>query len=147
LSRLIDSVPKHCLAGFVLPGKAGIMQSVTYPNNRRAFMTKHILSVFFIVMLSQAVFAQDEGDPERGRIIAYTCFGCHGVPHQKNVYPTYSVPKLGGQTEGYLVSSLQAYQRGDRKHPTMHAQANTLSDRDIRDIASYFVTVHKGDES
>lgn len=116
-------------------------------------MLKRILFVAIVIVcamtLSQAVPAQDQnqGDAERGRVIAYTCFGCHGVPYQKNVYPTYPVPKIGGQTYGYLVSALKAYRAGDRQHPTMKAQANTLSDEDIRDIAAYFVSLNQGDDS
>lgn len=104
-------------------------------------MLKRILSAALIAALVQGAVAQEEGDPEHGREIAYTCFGCHGVPYQKNVYPTYPVPKIGGQTYGYLVSALQAYRSGNRQHPTMRAQANTLSDQDIRDIAAYFVSL------
>lgn len=88
-----------------------------------------------------------EGDPERGEEIAYTCSGCHGIPHHKNVYPTYSVPKLGGQSYGYIVNSLKAYREGRRDHPTMQAQAHTLSDRDIRDVAAYFVSLTGEDDS
>jgi cytochrome c553 len=78
-----------------------------------------------------------EGDPERGRQIAYTCYGCHGIPSYKNVYPTYSVPKLQGQTPEYIVIALQAYRTGERAHATMHSQAATLSDQDMQDIAAF----------
>ena len=37
------------------------------------------------------------GDATRGHALAYTCNGCHAIPNYKNVYPTYSVPKLHGQ--------------------------------------------------
>ena len=87
------------------------------------------------------VQAEMRGDPEEGRIIAYTCTGCHGIPFHVNVYPTYSVPRIGGQSYGYIVSSLKAYRSGERRHPTMEAQANTLSDQDIHDVAAYFVTL------
>jgi len=112
-------------------------------------MLKRIVIVALAAMLSHGALAQNpgEGDPERGRIIAYTCFGCHGVPFQKNVYPTYPVPKIGGQTRSYLVSALKAYRAGERQHPTMQAQANTLSDEDISDIAAYFVSLNEGDDS
>lgn len=111
-------------------------------------MLKRILVVALAAMLSHGALAQDQnqGDPERGRVIAYTCFGCHGIPQQKNVYPTYSVPKIGGQTYGYLVSALKAYRAGERQHATMQAQANTLSDQDIQDIAAYFVSLNEGNE-
>lgn len=112
-------------------------------------MLKQILVVAFTAMLSHGALAQSQsdGDPERGSEIAYTCFGCHGVPWQQNVYPTYPVPKIGGQTYGYIVSALEAYRSGERQHPTMQAQANTLNDQDIRDIAAYFVSLSEGDDS
>ena len=76
-------------------------------------------------------------DAEKGKVLAYTCHGCHGVPDYKNAYPVYRVPKLGGQNEAYLVSALNAYANGDRPHPTMHAQAATLSPEERADIAAF----------
>lgn len=102
-------------------------------------MAKTTILLALLVFASQPLMA--EGDPERGREIAFTCTGCHGIPYYKNVYPTYSVPKIGGQNYGYIVAALKAYRAGERHHPTMHAQANTLSDEDIRDVAAYFVSL------
>ncbi|HVY81954.1 MAG TPA: cytochrome c [Steroidobacteraceae bacterium] len=82
--------------------------------------------------------AASAGNPERGRQISYTCLGCHGVPGYKNAYPTYSVPKLEGQHPEYIVIALQAYRSGERSHITMHSQASTLTDQDMRDIAAFF---------
>jgi len=87
------------------------------------------------------------GDPERGEKIAYTCTGCHGIPFYKNVYPTYTVPKLGGQNQEYLVAALKAYRSGERRHATMQAQASTLSDQDILDVSAYFVSLAEENES
>ena len=78
------------------------------------------------------------GDPHRGKLISYTCLGCHGIDGYKNAYPMYSVPKLEGQSPDYLVAALHGYRDGDRSHITMHDQAETLSDQDIADIASFF---------
>lgn len=78
------------------------------------------------------------GDPERGASLANTCMGCHGIPGYNNVYPTYRVPKLGGQNAAYLASSLKSYRAGDRQHPTMKAQANLMTDQDIADLAAFF---------
>lgn len=77
------------------------------------------------------------GDAAKGKVLAYTCHGCHGVPDYKNAYPNYRVPKLGGQNEAYLVSALNAYAKGERPHPTMHAQAATLTDQERADIAAF----------
>jgi cytochrome c553 len=75
-------------------------------------------------------------DAARGAKLAYTCHGCHGIPSYKNVYPTYNVPKLGGQHANYLVVALKAYASGERAHSTMHSHAATLSEQDMRDIAA-----------
>ena len=78
-----------------------------------------------------------EGDPQRGAVLAETCAGCHGVPGSRNAYPSYHVPKLGGQNADYVEVALQGYRRGTRSHPTMQAQASSLTDQDIADIALY----------
>lgn len=81
-----------------------------------------------------------EGDAAKGKEMANTCMGCHGIPGYSNAYPTYKVPKLGGQPAKYLEVALKAYRSGDRPHGTMHAQAAQMSDQDIADIAAYLST-------
>ena len=78
-----------------------------------------------------------KGDARRGLQLTYTCQGCHGVTGYKNAYPNYHVPKIGGQSEVYLVNALTEYRQGKRKHPTMQAQAESFSPQDIADIAAY----------
>ncbi len=77
------------------------------------------------------------GDPVGGEKKFYTCYGCHGLDSYKNAYPDYSVPKLRHQTASYLIAALQEYRSGARPHATMHAQAISLSDQDMADIAAY----------
>ena len=79
-----------------------------------------------------------EGDPAAGGQLAYTCMGCHGVEGYRNAYPSFRVPRLGGQREEYLVDALTAYKEGRRPHPTMQAQGGSLSNQDIEDIAAWF---------
>ena len=79
-----------------------------------------------------------EGNADRGQVLAETCAGCHGIPGYYNASPAYHVPKLGGQNADYLEVALQGYRRGTRGHPTMQAQASSLSDQDIADVAAYF---------
>jgi cytochrome c553 len=87
---------------------------------------------------SASVFAQAAGDAAKGKDLANTCLGCHGVPGYRNAYPNYSVPKLEGQHPEYIVIALQAYRSGERSHLTMHSQASSLSDQDMANIAAYF---------
>jgi len=77
------------------------------------------------------------GDPEAGKTKFYTCEGCHAVAGYTNVYPTYHVPRVGGQHADYVVSALKAYRSGQRKHGSMLGNAANMSDRDIEDIAAY----------
>ncbi|UHQ21138.1 cytochrome c [Lysobacter sp. KIS68-7] len=82
-----------------------------------------------------------KGDPAKGRTMTYTCQGCHGITGYKNAYPSYHVPRIGGQSAQYLASALTEYREGKRKHPTMQAQAQSFSAQDIADIAAYLSTV------
>lgn len=76
-------------------------------------------------------------DLANGRLLAYTCQGCHGVTGYKNVYPSYKVPMIGGQSASYLSQALHAYRDGKRKHPTMQAQSGSFSEQDIADLSAY----------
>ena len=88
-----------------------------------------------LALVATPAFAK--GDAARGKQLEYTCTGCHGIVEYKNAYPSYRVPKIGGQNEAYLVAALTGYKKGERNHPTMKAQASSFSDKDIADIAAY----------
>lgn len=89
-----------------------------------------------------AIFAFNvHADEYTGKEKAETCLGCHAIEGYNNIYPTYKVPKLGGQHADYIISSLKAYRNGERKHETMHANASGLTDQDIVDIAKYFESI------
>ena len=99
---------------------------------KQAFLTAACL---LIATAAGPAFAK--GDAKLGKQLAYTCTGCHGIVEYKNAYPNYRVPKIGGQNEQYIVNALTEYKKGERNHPTMHAQAQSFSDQDIADIAAY----------
>lgn len=90
-----------------------------------------------LALVAMVLPAHAEGDFEAGRVKANTCMGCHGIPNYNNVYPTYRVPRVGGQSPQYIAAALKAYRSGERAHATMRAQAANLSDQDIADIAAY----------
>jgi len=85
--------------------------------------------------------AHAQGDVERGEILGNTCLGCHGIPGYRNAYPTFRVPKLGGQHAESLYLALVEYAERRRSHATMYAQAATLSDQDKRDISAWFAAL------
>ncbi len=85
--------------------------------------------------------ANAAGDIERGRVLADTCKGCHAVDTYNNVYPTYHVPRIGGQSADYLAAALKEYRAGNRDHSTMTAQAAAYSDEEIADLAAFLASV------
>jgi cytochrome c553 len=87
--------------------------------------------------LSWSLGAHAAGNPADGEKKFYTCYGCHGIDNYRNAYPDYSVPMLRHQNAAYIVAALQEYRSGARPHATMHAQAASLSDQDMEDIAAY----------
>ena len=91
------------------------------------------------LILAQPAVA--ESDVEAGEAIAYSCLGCHGIEGYRNAYPSFRVPKLGGQKAGYLEIALRGYRDGMRKHPTMVGQANSMSDQDIADVSAYLASL------
>lgn len=96
------------------------------------------------LLVAAAFFSQPvlaEGDAAAGKELGYTCLGCHGIEGYRNAYPSYRVPKLGGQKAGYLEIALKGYRDGTRKHPTMVAQATSLSDKEIADVAAYLASI------
>jgi len=87
--------------------------------------------------LSAAAWA--DGDAAAGRQKTWTCEGCHGIADYRTAYPeVYPVPKLGGQSAGYIIKALQDYKSGSRKNTTMGAIAAKLSEQDMADIAAYY---------
>jgi len=86
-----------------------------------------------------AAAADVVGDAKAAEYKVALCIGCHGIPGYKTTFPeVYEVPMLGGQSAKYIESALQAYKKGDRKHPSMRGIAESLSDQDIADVAAYY---------
>lgn len=88
----------------------------------------------------QTAQAQEiKGNPVNGEAKIAMCIGCHGIPGYQASFPeVYKVPMISRQGAGYIVSALNAYKNGDRKHPTMRSVAANLSDQDMADIAAYY---------
>ena len=96
------------------------------------------------LLLAATLFAQPafaEGDVAAGKELGYTCLGCHGIEGYRNAYPSYRVPKLGGQKAGYLEIALKGYRDGTREHPTMAAQSTSLTDQEIADVSAYLASI------
>jgi len=68
-----------------------------------------------------------------------SCVGCHGIRGYQASFPeVHKVPMIAGQDARFIASALNAYKKGDRKHPTMRAIASTLTETDIAAISAYY---------
>jgi cytochrome c553 len=90
-------------------------------------------------MANIAAAADIVGDPKAAENKIAMCIGCHAIPGYKATFPeVYQVPMIGGQSEKYIVNALNAYKKGERKHPSMRGIAASLSDQDMADVAAYY---------
>ncbi|QKT03740.1 cytochrome c4 [Ectothiorhodospiraceae bacterium 2226] len=74
-------------------------------------------------------------DVEAGRAIAQNCAACHGADGNSQ-NPEW--PKLAAQHEGYLVKQLADFKGGARQDQLMSAQAQPLSEEDMRNVAAFY---------
>jgi cytochrome c553 len=105
-------------------------------------MTKS-LSIVFAFVVAAATFSSQaqevQGDAKAGEKKIAMCIGCHGIVGYQASFPeVYKVPKISGQGAKYIASALNAYKKGERKHPTMRSIADSLSDQDIADVSAYY---------
>lgn len=86
--------------------------------------------------MSMSVAAQDA---KAGEKLAAMCIGCHGIAGYQASFPeVYKVPMISGQNAKYIVASLTAYQKGERKHPTMKGIAGSLTEQQMADLGAYY---------
>lgn len=88
----------------------------------------------FLLCLANAALASDGTStaPLKARQV---CSACHGKDGNS---ASDQFPRLAGQRPAYVSAALRAYRAGVRNDPTMRAQAEHLSDREIADLASYY---------
>ncbi len=95
------------------------------------------LAVASVTALSHAQEAK--GDVEAGKQKIAMCIGCHGIVGYQASFPeVHKVPMISGQSAKYISAALVAYQKGERKHPTMRGIAESLSEKDIADVSAYY---------
>jgi cytochrome c553 len=103
-------------------------------------MKKIILALLALAGIANlAPAAEVTANADAAKYKTAMCSGCHGIPGYKSTFPeVYQVPMIGGQSAKYIENALKAYQKGDRKHPTMRGIAASLSDQDMADLAAYY---------
>lgn len=99
-----------------------------------------LLALAGIVSVASPVAAQElKGDVKAAEGKVAMCIGCHGIPGYQASFPEiHKVPMISGQSAKYLANALVAYQKGERKHPTMRGIAGSLTEQDIADLSAYY---------
>ncbi|MFO1325116.1 MAG: cytochrome c [Burkholderiales bacterium] len=78
-------------------------------------------------------------DVEAGKKkVQEVCAACHGLDGATPTTPEY--PKLAGQYPDYIQKALRDYKSGARKNPIMAGFAQTLTAKDMENVAWYFYT-------
>jgi len=94
------------------------------------------LLLLLACVVSSAALAQDV---KAGEKKVAMCIGCHGIPGYQASFPeVHKVPMISGQNAKFIVASLAAYKKGERKHPSMRAIAGSLSEQDMADVAAFY---------
>lgn len=105
-------------------------------------MNKLFTTIFAVAVscATAASLAQEiKGDAKAGETKNAMCIGCHGIKGYQASFPeVYKVPMISGQGAKYIVAALNEYKKGERKHPTMRAIADTLTEQDMADLAAYY---------
>ena len=106
-------------------------------------MNKLLTSIITLAVSSvtaSIAFAQDvKGDVKAAEQKIAMCIGCHGIKGYQASFPeVYKVPMISGQNAKYIVAALNAYKKGERKHPTMRGIAESLTEQDMADVAAYY---------
>lgn len=112
-------------------------------------MKKLLSTIVTLAALGSATLsaqAQDvKASAQAGEKKAALCIGCHGIPGYQASFPEiHKVPMISGQGAKYVVAALNAYKKGERKHPTMKSIASTLSDQDMADLGAFYEQQRKG---
>jgi cytochrome c553 len=92
----------------------------------------------FSILLSTTSPAFAAGNVAAGRQKAMACQTCHGLDGLSKLP---DAPNIAGSPEGYLVKSLNAFRKGERKNDMMSIVVQPLSDQDVADLAAYYAAI------
>ena len=105
-----------------------------FPAMMGGMRTKFTLPLFLCLLTALPLSAQD--NPTRGKILyEKKCTTCHGA--EAMGIKSQEAPRLRGQYDWYLVSSLKKFVSGERKNPKMLPYLKGLTEQDFEDIAAY----------
>lgn len=107
-------------------------------------MNKLLTTIFALAVASVTAAASAQavtGNAKAGESKIAMCIGCHGIKGYQASFPEiHKVPMISGQSAPFIIASLNAYKKGERRHPTMRGIAESLSEQDMADLAAFYST-------
>ena len=97
---------------------------------------KSALTFLSVLLITSSSFAQDAA---KGKILFATCIQCHGDAGNGN--PEQKAPRISGQHDWYVIKQITDFKSGVRKNPAMLPFISKLTEQDIKDLASYIITL------
>ncbi|MCB1695047.1 MAG: cytochrome c [Pseudomonadales bacterium] len=97
-----------------------------------------IIIAAVIGVIGLSLSTANAADLAAGRKKSEVCAACHGaIGFSSNT----SWPNLAGQQKAYLVKQLKDFREGTRSDPWMSPMAKDLSDEDIENLATFYVSL------
>ncbi|MGZ5091275.1 MAG: c-type cytochrome [Burkholderiales bacterium] len=112
--------------------REGTMKSILRGANK---LELESLALYFASQTPAQRSAASFGDAAAGEPLSAMCGGCHG---SHGASTDAATPTLAGQDGAYLVKAIKAY-RKTRHHEVMERQVANLSDKDIENLAAFYV--------
>ncbi|ADU85173.1 c-type cytochrome [Helicobacter pylori] len=94
---------------------------------------KKVILALGVLAFANALMAADV------KALAKNCAACHGVKFEKKALGKSKIVNMMSEAE--IEKSLMDFKNGSNKNPVMTAQANKLSDEDIKALAKYIPTL------
>jgi cytochrome c553 len=82
--------------------------------------------------------AEDGKVKAYGKHLAQECTGCHRIDGIDN-----GIPSIVGWDADVFIATLKFYQSGARANPVMVSVANSLNDKQLEALATYFASLPK----
>ena len=100
-------------------------------------MTRFLLTVLTIGLMSFSVPAYAAGDAAAGKAKSASCAMCHGP----NGEGTQMAPKLAGKAAPQLDQAMQDYKAGKKDNAMMKSATASLSADDMANLAAYYASL------
>lgn len=93
------------------------------------------IALWISLTLASAFTTVRAQDAAKGAQLYQTCIQCHG--DQGHGLPEKNAPRIAGQHDWYILSSLKQFKSGERKNPDMLPYIKGLSEQDFADLAAH----------